>query len=118
MNDPFGLLTPFQRGSRDFAAGSGPPLLSTKTKQVLMTEPGELPWRTAFGAGLGRLRHERNDAVLGELARVRVRDAFGRWLPSARLVALQVVGDGASLFLRVRVTDRTTIITTEADLRP
>ena len=51
-------------------------LLRSKVEQALMTEGnsphsvGELPWRTNFGAGLSLLRHQRNDEVLRELARV------------------------------------------------
>jgi phage baseplate assembly protein W len=85
----FGLLAPLRRAARDFEASSGADLLSSKTKQLLLTEPGELPWRTSFGAGLGRLRHQNNDAVLRELARVSVRDALARWMRSVRATRLE-----------------------------
>ena len=108
-----GLLAPFRRDKkRDFASGIGEVLLAAKVRQALLTEgttprsSGELPWRTSFGAGLALLRHQRNDAVLRELARVYVRDALKRWVPSARLVSLEVEQDGATIMLRVRVRER------------
>lgn len=115
MFDLHGLLAPFRRDKkRDFASGSGPDLLRAKVLQALLTEgagprsSGELPWRTSFGAGLHLLRHQRNDEVLAALARVYVRDALARWVPSAQLVALEVSRDEASLLLRLRVRERQT----------
>ena len=110
MSEPAqGLLTPFRRDrKRDFASGSGADLLASKVLQALMTRgatprsSGELPWRTAFGAGLDLLRHQRNDAALAELARVYVRDALRRWVPEVDLVEVAVTRDGATLQLRVR----------------
>ncbi len=53
------LLIPFRRDKkRDFASGTGPDILRSKVLQTLLTQgatsrsSGELPWRTAFGAGL------------------------------------------------------------------
>ena len=63
---------------------------------------GELSWRTAFGAGLDLLRHQRNDAALAELARVYVRDALKRWVPEAELVDVLATCQDAELRLRVR----------------
>lgn len=107
------LLIPFRRDKkRDFAVGSGDALLASKVRQALLTEgatvrsSGELPWRTNFGAGLALLRHQRNDAALKELARVFVRDALKRWVPSAQLVSLAVEQDDAALTLRVRVREK------------
>lgn len=107
------LLIPFRRDKkRDFAVGSREALLASKVRQALLTEgatarsSGELPWRTNFGAGLALLRHQRNDAALKELARVYVRDALKRWVPSAQLVSLAVEQDGAVLTLRVRVREK------------
>ena len=110
MSEPVqGLLTPFRRDrKRDFASGSGADLLASKVLQALMTRgatprsSGELPWRTAFGAGLDLLRHQRNDAALAELARVHVRDALRRWVPEVDLVEVAVTRDDATLQLRVR----------------
>ena len=109
MSSRSNLLIPFRRDrKRDFASGAGRDLLASKVMQALMTRgftprsSGELPWRTAFGAGLDLLRHQRNDAALAELARVHVRDALKRWVPEAELVEVTAVRDGAFLQLKVR----------------
>ncbi|NOJ81144.1 GPW/gp25 family protein [Myxococcus xanthus] len=120
---PRNLLVPFRRDrKRDFAVGSGAELLASKVRQVLLTEgatphsTGELPWRTGFGAGLSRLRHQRNDTVLAELARVYVRDALARWLPGVQLVRISVEQEAATLTLRVRVREGDTTADFEAPL--
>lgn len=107
------LLIPFCRDKkRDVANGTGSALLAAKVRQALLTEgttarsSGELPWRTNFGSGLTLLRHQNNDAVLKELARVYVRDALKQLVPSAQLVKLDVHQDGAVLNIRVRVCER------------
>ncbi|MCA9630901.1 MAG: hypothetical protein KC766_24720 [Myxococcales bacterium] len=111
-DEPRNLLIPFRRDKkRDFASGSGSALLRSKVLQALMTagatprSSGELPWRTAFGAGLELLRHQRSDAALAELARVQVRDALRRWVPEAELVSVKVERSEATLELRVRVRE-------------
>jgi phage baseplate assembly protein W len=111
-DEPRNLLIPFRRDKkRDFASGSGSDLLRSKVLQALMTagatprSSGELPWRTAFGAGLELLRHQRSDAALGELARVQIRDALRRWVPEAELVSVKVERSDATLELRVRVRE-------------
>ena len=108
-DQPRSLLVPFRRDrKRDFASGEGADLLASKVMQALMTNgatprsSGELPWRTAFGAGLELLRHQRNDAALAELARVHVRDTLKRWVPEAELVEVSVTREDATLMLRVR----------------
>ena len=111
------LLTPFRRDrKRDFASGSGGALERSKVLQVLLTEgdtpqtSGELPWRTAFGSGLHLLRHQRNDAVLAELARVRARDALKRWLPSMGPVRVAAEAEENELVVRVRLgTERAVV---------
>lgn len=104
-----GVLTPFRRDrKRDFASGDGEELLASKVEQLLATEgatarsSGELPWRTAFGTPLQLLRHQNNDAILAELARVYVRDALRKWLPEAEVVEVSVSRDGPTLALLVR----------------
>ncbi len=103
------LLIPFRRDAkRDLAHGSGKDLLASKIRQVLGTEgttpysSGEMPWRTDFGAAIDRLRHQNNNAVLGELAKVHVRDALERWVPEIELTDVDVVNEGATLHLRIR----------------
>ena len=107
-DSPRGLLAPLRRDLKcDFASGTGPELLRSKVIQVLMTEgqtaqtSGELPWRTAFGAGLHLLRHQRNDDVLRELTLVRVREALSRWLPDVQVTELSVSREGPTLTLRL-----------------
>lgn len=93
----FGLLRPLRRDQKaDFAAGSGEQLIRSAVGQILGTigasdsTPGELPWRTEFGSLLYRLRHQKNDSVLQELARVYVVDALKRWEPRIVVTATTV----------------------------
>jgi phage baseplate assembly protein W len=51
---------------------------------------GEIPWRPELGSALHLLRHQKNDAVLQELARVHVADALKRWEPRVQLTSVQV----------------------------
>lgn len=114
-----GLLIPFRRDlKRDFASGDADETLRSKVMQVLMTEgdtprsSGELPWRTRFGAGLALLRHQRNDAVLAELARVQVREALRMWLPGVKLTSFKVLREDGKLTLRMGMQEgraRTTV---------
>ena len=94
---------------RDFASSSGPELLKSKVVQVLMTEgdtpktSGELPWMTSFGSALHLLRHQRNDDVLAEMARVYIRDALKKWLPNVSVAGVSVRRENAALILQVRI---------------
>lgn len=109
----FGLTRPFQRDGRaDFAAAGGEALIRNAVGQILGTigesdvTPGEVPWRTDFGSLLYRLRHQKNDTVLQELARVYVVDALKRWEPRI-LVTAATIGreqhDGENvLAIRIR----------------
>jgi uncharacterized protein len=104
-----GILSPFRRDRKmDFASESGPELLKSKVIQVLMTEgdtpktSGELPWRTGFGSTIHLLRHQRNDDVLAEMARVYIRDALKKWLPGVELVDLRVSHEESVLHLRIQ----------------
>jgi hypothetical protein len=106
------LLIPFRRDrKRDLAIGEAEALLASKARQVLLTEgstprsSGELPWRTNFGAGLGVLRHQANDAIRAELARVRVRDALQHWLPSVAVLSISVAGANDILSVCVKVRE-------------
>ena len=105
-----GILSPFRRDRKmDFASGSGPELLKSKVVQVLMTEgdtpktSGELPWRTSFGSAVHLLRHQRNDDVLAEMARVYIRDALKKWLPNVSVAGVSVRRENAALILQVRI---------------
>lgn len=45
---------------------------------------------SSFGSLLHVLRHQKNDAVLQELARIHVVDALKRWEPRVRVTSVQV----------------------------
>ncbi len=115
QKDQAGLLSPFRRDlKRDFASTSGFELLQCKVLQTLMTEgfsplsSGELPWRTAFGSSLTLLRHQNNNTVLVELARVYIRDALKKWIPSAEVKSVEVISDKASITLKLRIKEKDT----------
>ncbi len=93
----FGLLRPFRRDLKaDFAADGGERLIRSAVGQILGTmagsdfTQGELPWRTEFGSLLHLLKHQRNDVVLQELARVYVVDALKRWEPRVVVTSVKV----------------------------
>jgi phage baseplate assembly protein W len=93
----FGLLRPFRRDQKaDFAAAGGDALIRSAVGQILGTvgssdfTQGELPWRTEFGSLLHLLRHQKNDRVLQELARVYVVDALKRWEPRVVVTSVQI----------------------------
>ena len=115
----FGAIRPFRRdGKSDFAAAGGEAAVRSAVGQVLGTmaasdfTQGELPFRTEFGSLLHLLKHQKNDAVLQELARVHVVDALKRWEPRVRVTSVQVTRERQNgenvLSIRVRydVIDR------------
>ena len=96
----FGLVRPFQRDLRsDFAPAGAEHLIRSAVGQILGTvgssdyTQGEVPWRTDFGSLLHVLRHQRNDHVLQELARVYIVDALKRWEPRVVVTAVQVASE-------------------------
>ena len=108
-----GLLRPFRRDQKaDFAAAGGEEVIKSAVGQVLGTmgssdfTQGEVAWRTEFGSLLHLLRHQKNDRVLQELARVYVVDALKRWEPRVRITSVEVTReqlDGENvLAIRVR----------------
>jgi phage baseplate assembly protein W len=93
----YGLLRPFRRDLRsDFAADGGEEVIKSAVGQILGTmgssdfTQGEIPWRTELGSLLHLLRHQKNDAVVQELARVYVVDALKRWEPRVQVTSVQV----------------------------
>ncbi len=118
MTKPYGLIAPLHRGPVDFVAASGAELFSSKLRHVLLTESGELPWRTAFGAGLSRLRHQNNDAVLGEIAKASVRRALATWMPSAELQSVQTSSQEGALLVTVAARDRATQMLANTEVVP
>ncbi len=90
-------MRPFRRDRKqDFAADAGEAVVNSAVGQILGTmaasnfTQGELPWNTAFGSLLHLLRHQKNDLVLQELARVHVVDALKRWEPRVQVTSVQV----------------------------
>jgi len=103
-----GILSPFRRDQKsDIANGSGEELLKSKVIQAIMTEgetpysAGELPFRTNFGGSVELLRHQSNNNMLVELARVYVRDALKKWVPEVELVDIEAVRNNEILKLRI-----------------
>ena len=103
------VISPLRRDEKnDWAHGSGPDLVASKIKQVLGTQgaignsSGELPWRMDFGSAVDRLRHQNNNAVLKELARVYVEDALAAWVPEVEVTEVTTRQEGAKLFLSIR----------------
>jgi phage baseplate assembly protein W len=93
----FGLTRPFQRDGGDRLRrrrrGAARPKrrrTDPRHHRLLRLTQGELPWRTDFGSLLHVLRHQRNDAVLQELARVYVVDALQRWEPRVAVTSVQL----------------------------
>lgn len=113
---PTSVDLPMRFDGRDFARATSDDLLRAQARQVLLTEPGELPWRTDFGAGLDVLRHRRLDAVLVELARVDVRNAFRRWLATVDVAELDAEADGEALLLRLTLARRSGGQTTTVEI--
>jgi alkylhydroperoxidase family enzyme len=94
------LSLPF-RIERDVVVASGATLERAKVQHVLLTEPGELPWRTAFGTPLEACRHRPLDAVEAELVRVRCEDALATWLPDLAVDVTAFDAGETALGLRV-----------------
>ena len=97
MNEPMTIHAPFRRGASDIATAQGRDLTEAAIRQIVATTPGELPWRTSFGAGTGRLRHRPMTAVLPALARIWSRDAVRSWLPGVEITAADAVIDGTAI---------------------
>jgi phage baseplate assembly protein W len=108
---------PFRFAGRDLAAAEGHRLRIAQVRNVALTEPTELPWRSRFGAGLDRVRHRRLNDVLVELVRVRLRDALRLWAPSVELGAVSAKQSGESLLLHVSVRNRETGETFNVEFR-
>lgn len=95
-------ITPLRRSGRDFVSATGGDLTADKVRQVIATEPGELPWRTSFGAGMEGLLHRRNDVTTSTLARIRAESALAKWVPDARVRAVTASRSDTSLALSIR----------------
>ena len=87
----------------DVAISTGVDQDRTKVTNVLLTEQGELPWRTAFGASLDPLRHRPMDAVQVELLRVRCADALATWVPGIETAVEPGAVADTTITLRVAI---------------
>jgi len=86
------MVRPFYRTFHsDFASDQGASLVLSNVGQVLGTRKGTLPWRPAFGSSLEQLRHQANNPILRERAKIYVEEALGKWESKARLKRLTVV---------------------------
>jgi hypothetical protein len=108
---------PFRFAGRDLAAAEGHRLRVAQVRNVALTEPDELPWRTRFGVGVDRLRHRRLDEVEVELLRVGLRDALRRWAPSIDLRDVSARQDGEVAYLGIVIVNRETGETLNVEYR-
>src|SRR5262245_51360727 len=99
---------PFRFAGRDLAAAEGHRLRVAQVRNVALTEPHELPWRTRFGVGLDRVRHRRLDDVQVEFVRVQLRDALRLWAPSIDLRAVSARRAGEVAYLTIVIFNRET----------
>lgn len=110
-----GLVTPFRRGSRDFATSRGIDLVDSAVKQILGTRAavgemsGELRWRPDFGSKLWILRHRKKDPDLNDQAEAYIEEALAQE-PRVRLVQAEVQPDTEVDDTRLRLKLRTEII--------
>lgn len=98
-----GIVAPLARDQKsDFTSAAGVELIRASIRRILgvrgasETAQGELRWRTEFGSQLYRLRHQNNDDVLADIARVFVADAIARWEPRVALIDTVIQQDASS----------------------
>jgi uncharacterized protein len=108
---------PFRFAGRDLVAAEGHRLRVAQMRNVALTEPHELPWRTRFGVGVDRLRHRRLHEVEVELLRVGLRDALRLWAPSIDLRGVSVRHDGEVAYLSIVIVNRETGETVKTEFR-
>jgi phage baseplate assembly protein W len=125
----YGLLFPLQRDGRgDFNKGELEQLVKAAIEQIIgvrgagPTAQGELPWRTAFGSQVYRLRHSNNDDALEDIVRFFVLDAIKIYEPRVSLTAVSVqpeavtgFGDRAALRIKVSYSVRRTSVSRSAE---
>lgn len=99
----------FRRAAHDVATVEDDALVRAQVEQVLATEcnpdgtGGELPWRTSFGSPLHLLRHRNASDAARELARVWIRDAIAKWVPRAKVTAIEIDVNSELFTMRVRL---------------
>lgn len=103
----FGLIIPFERGSRDFKAAGGVDLIKSSVRQILLTRGespisvGELPWRPDFGTALHNLRYQPNDDELADLAFSFIAEALSDFEPRVELREVQVITEDSVFTMRI-----------------
>ena len=110
-----GLITPFRSNKAGgFVRGSGPDLQESKLRQIIMTDPGELPWRTRFGSGIDLLRFQSAE-LIAEVARTRLIRAFAAWAPNVSVISVSGEALGTAVFLKIVYS--ASGVTREVDIR-
>lgn len=90
----FGIPVTFRIGPTGVATVKGSDLVRAKIEQLLgmmsgsSTQAGELEWDTTIGTGIDRARHMPNDAVMLEMVRYEISNAFRIWLPGISLLGV------------------------------
>lgn len=89
------------RANQGFESGTGERLVRDGIRVVLVTEPGDLPWRPSFGVFTRQRLHQNFD----ETARARlthdIQDALSRWEPRLRLLGVETSREGSTVTARV-----------------
>ena len=93
-----GLISPLRRlGKSDFVSGFGEDLIRSAIRQILMTNPGEIPWRPSFGAGLDRFRHRGTTLTLQSQIEILLRQSVQHHEPRAEVHKVQISVTGEQL---------------------
>lgn len=97
-----GLIGPLRRiRGKDFVQGTGEALIRSSMLQILLTKPGELPWKPRFGAEIDVFRHKNmSDGMLDDL-RDMVLEALSTWEP--RISSINCRADAYGSRIRVLV---------------
>lgn len=85
----------------DFVSAEGAPLVESSIRQILGTEPGDLPWNPSFGGGLARFRNQNMTDDLAAAAQAQVHTAISRFEPRAHVKKVDVTRSETKLQLVV-----------------
>lgn len=100
MANPFGkgLASPlrFQAGA-GFATVEGEELIRAAMRQILGTEPGELPWRPDFGVALRSRLHKNLDEATRALIAHDIAVAIRKWEPRVEILETKFVTEGTAV---------------------
>lgn len=97
-----GMIAPVLRKGSDFEYGAGVDDVRACLRQILMTEPGELPWDPDFGIALSSKRHQNITEEYSEELAIHVRTALEKYEKRA-IIDEVLVGtkDGTQLIVRI-----------------